>query len=89
MSALARRRPLPAWPARRPLRAWQQRALDALAVYDGEAFLASATPAAGKTTFGLRAAYELLEAGRVQRVAILAPTAHIARQWAADAARYG
>jgi len=89
VSALARRRPLPAWPARRPLRAWQQRALDALAVYDGEAFLASATPAAGKTTFGLRAAYELLEAGRVQRVAILAPTAHIARQWAADAARYG
>ena len=25
----------------------------------------------------------------MQRVAILAPTAHIARQWAADAARYG
>ena len=31
----------------------------------------------------------MLAAGRVQRVAILAPTAHIARQWAADAARYG
>ena len=57
--------------------------------HDGEAFLASATPAAGKTTFGLRVAYELLASGRVQRVAILAPTAHIARQWAADAARYG
>ena len=89
MSAVARRRVLPAWPARRPLRAWQQRALDALAAHDGEAFLASATPAAGKTTFGLRVAYELLSAGRIQRVAILAPTAHIARQWAADAARYG
>ncbi|MBS1868916.1 MAG: DEAD/DEAH box helicase family protein [Actinobacteria bacterium] len=85
----ARKRSLPPWPARRPLRAWQQRALDALAAHDGEAFLASATPAAGKTTFGLRVAYELLNAGRVQRVAILAPTAHIARQWAADAARYG
>lgn len=85
----ARSRSLPPWPARRPLRAWQQRALDALRTHDGEAFLASATPAAGKTTFGLRVAYELLSAGRVQRVAILAPTAHIARQWAADAARYG
>ena len=89
MSAVARRNPLPPWPARRPLRAWQQTALDALGTHDGEAFLASATPAAGKTTFGLRVAYELLQSGRVQRVAILAPTAHIARQWAADAARYG
>jgi superfamily II DNA or RNA helicase len=89
VSAVARRRALPPWPARRPLRAWQQRALDALAAHRGEAFLASATPAAGKTTFGLRVAYELLSAGDVQRVAILAPTAHIARQWAADAARYG
>ena len=87
--AAPRRRSLPPWPARRPLRAWQQQALEALADHDGEAFLASATPAAGKTTFGLRVAYELLQAGRVQRVAILAPTAHIARQWAADAARYG
>jgi superfamily II DNA or RNA helicase len=89
VSAVARSRSLPPWPARRPLRAWQQRALEALSEHDGEAFLASATPAAGKTTFGLRVAYELLNAGRVQRVAILAPTAHIARQWAADAARYG
>ena len=89
MSAVVRSKSLPPWPARRPLRAWQQRALDALGAHDGEAFLASATPAAGKTTFGLRVAYELLQRGRVQRVAILAPTAHIARQWAADAARYG
>ncbi|HXE45471.1 MAG TPA: DEAD/DEAH box helicase family protein [Conexibacter sp.] len=89
MSAVARSQTLPPWPARRPLRAWQQRALEALGAHDGEAFLASATPAAGKTTFGMRVAYELLQSGRVQRVAILAPTAHIARQWAADAARYG
>jgi superfamily II DNA or RNA helicase len=80
---------LPPWPAGRPLRAWQERALAALAGHEGEAFLASATPAAGKTTFGLRVAHELLAAGRVERVAILAPTAHICRQWAADAARYG
>jgi superfamily II DNA or RNA helicase len=82
-------RALPPWPAARPLRAWQERALAALAAHDGEAFLASATPAAGKTTFGLRVAYDLLASGRVSRVAILAPTTHICRQWAADAARYG
>jgi superfamily II DNA or RNA helicase len=80
---------LPPWPAGRPLRAWQEHALTALAAHDGPAFLASATPAAGKTTFGLRVAYDLLAARRIARVAILAPTAHICRQWAADAARYG
>ena len=55
----------------------------------GDAFLASATPAAGKTTFGLRVAHQMLEEGRVGRVAVIAPTTHICRQWAADAARYG
>jgi superfamily II DNA or RNA helicase len=79
----------PPWPPGRPLRAWQERAREALAAHKGEAFLASATPAAGKTTFGLRVAHELLCSGRVGRVAILAPTTHICRQWAADAARYG
>jgi len=54
-----------------------------------EAFLASATPAAGKTTFGLRVAHDLLATGRVGRVVVVAPTTHICRQWAADAARYG
>jgi superfamily II DNA or RNA helicase len=86
-AATARR--LPPWPAGRPLRAWQETALASLTGHAGEAFLASATPAAGKTTFGLRVAYELLSAGRIARVAILAPTAHICRQWATDAARYG
>ena len=55
----------------------------------GDAFLASATPAAGKTTFGLHVAHRMLAEGRVARVAVAAPTTHIARQWAADAARYG
>jgi superfamily II DNA or RNA helicase len=82
-------RPLPPWPADRPLRAWQKAALAALARHDGDAFLASATPAAGKTTFGLRVAHQLLSEGRVARVVVVAPTTHICRQWAADAARYG
>ena len=55
----------------------------------GDAFLASATPAAGKTTFGLHVAHRMLSEGRVARVVVAAPTTHIARQWAADAARYG
>ena len=84
-----RGRALPAWPAVRPLRAWQHQALNAWRAHSGEAFLASATPAAGKTTFGLRAAYEALASGRVQRVVVAAPTTHICRQWALDAARYG
>ena len=53
------------------------------------AFLASATPAAGKTTFGLHVAHRMLSEGRVARVCVVAPTTHICRQWAADAARYG
>jgi len=82
-------RPLPAWPADRPLRAWQAEALDLLLGEPEGSFLASATPAAGKTTFGLRVAHELLRRGLVGRVAIAAPTTHICRQWASDAARYG
>ena len=56
---------------------------------DGDNFLASATPAAGKTTFGLHVAHRMLAEGRVARVVVVAPTTHICRQWALDAARYG
>ncbi len=52
-------------------------------------FLASATPAAGKTTFGLHIAHRMLSAKFVSRVVVAGPTTHICRQWAADAARYG
>jgi superfamily II DNA or RNA helicase len=83
------RRALPAWPTSRPLRAWQQAAAAAVAAHPGPSFLASATPAAGKTTFGLHVAHRMLAEGRVRRVAVVAPTTHICRQWAADAARYG
>ncbi len=88
-SASRRGRTLPAWPASRPLRAWQEAAVDAVFGHDGDSFLASATPAAGKTTFGLHVAYRMLVEGRVARVVVVAPTTHICRQWALDAARYG
>jgi superfamily II DNA or RNA helicase len=87
--ASRRRRTLPAWPEGRPLRAWQRSAVAAVAAHDGSSFLAAATPAAGKTTFGLHVAHRMLAEGRVARVAVVAPTTHICRQWALDAARYG
>src|SRR4051794_14732698 len=80
---------LPAWPAGRPLRAWQEEAVAAVLAHAQRSFLASATPAAGKTTFGLNVAHRMLAERRVARVCVVAPTTHIARQWAADAARYG
>ena len=85
----ARARSLPAWPGARPLRAWQQQATEAVRAHSGTSFLASATPAAGKTTFGLHIAHRMLRAGFVSRVVVAGPTTHICRQWAADAARYG
>ncbi|HEU4461949.1 MAG TPA: DEAD/DEAH box helicase family protein [Solirubrobacterales bacterium] len=85
----ARVRSLPAWPADRPLRSWQQEATEAVRAHSSSSFLASATPAAGKTTFGLHIAHRMLSAGFVSRVVVAGPTTHICRQWAADAARYG
>lgn len=85
----ARARSLPEWPAARPLRAWQKEATEAVRAHSGSSFLASATPAAGKTTFGLHIAHRMLRAGFVARVVVAGPTTHICRQWAADAARYG
>jgi superfamily II DNA or RNA helicase len=85
----ARGRSLPAWPDARPLRSWQQEATEAVRAHTAASFLASATPAAGKTTFGLHIAHRMLSAGFVSRVVVVGPTTHICRQWAADAARYG
>ena len=57
--------------------------------HSATSFLASATPAAGKTTFGLHIAHRMLSARFVSRVVVAGPTTHICRQWAADAGRYG
>ena len=45
-------------------------------------FLAVATPGAGKTTFALRIAVELMGAGVVEKVTIVCPTEHLKSQWA-------
>ncbi len=48
-----------------------------------------ATPGAGKTTFALRLATELLTDRTVDQVTVVAPTEHLKHQWSAAAARLG
>lgn len=78
-----------AWGTASKLRAWQQAALDAYLERSPRDFLAVATPGAGKTTYALRVATELLSAKVVQRVTVVAPTEHLKTQWADAAARVG
>jgi superfamily II DNA or RNA helicase len=72
------------------LRPWQSRAL---AAYEWAShkrdFLIEATPGAGKTILALTIAKRLLEAGEIQRVIVVCPTAHLRRQWANNAHRMG
>ena len=72
-----------------PLRAWQRAALVTYLRQQPRDFLAVATPGAGKTTFALRVASELLASGAVQAVTVVAPTEHLKTQWALAAARVG
>lgn len=78
-----------AWGTASKLRAWQAAALDSYNRHGPRDFLAVATPGAGKTTFALRVAAELLQARVVQRITIVAPTEHLKLQWAEAAARVG
>ncbi|MDL5350124.1 DEAD/DEAH box helicase [Microbacterium sp. zg-YB36] len=91
----------PSFPQRAPwgtaqrLRAWQAEALDQYFAMDGpdgagggpRDFLAAATPGAGKTTFALRLATELLRRRIIDRIVVVAPTEHLKTQWADAAAR--
>jgi superfamily II DNA or RNA helicase len=52
-------------------------------------FLISAAPGAGKTHPSLVFAAQELKAGRARRVAVIAPTTPLTRQWAQAAARVG
>jgi superfamily II DNA or RNA helicase len=85
----------PSFPARAPwgtankLRAWQAEALDSYFEHEPRDFLAAATPGAGKTTFALRLAVELLARRTVERITVVAPTEHLKRQWAEAAERVG
>ncbi|HHT60398.1 DEAD/DEAH box helicase [Corynebacterium stationis] len=71
------------------LRAWQQAALDKFLATKPKDFMAVATPGAGKTTFALRVATELVDSRTVERVIVVVPTEHLKVQWSAAAARVG
>ena len=71
------------------LRSWQRKALVTYLRQRADDFLAVATPGAGKTTFALRVAAELLADGTVEAVTVVTPTEHLKSQWAAAAGRVG
>lgn len=78
-----------AWGTASRLRAWQAEALDDYLTRAPRDYLCVATPGAGKTTFALRVARELLDAREIRRVIIVTPTEHLKVQWADAAARVG
>ncbi|PZE28755.1 DEAD/DEAH box helicase [Curtobacterium sp. MCBD17_028] len=78
-----------AWGTASKLRAWQVEALTKYFETEPRDFLAAATPGAGKTTFALRLATELLARNTVDRIVVVAPTEHLKRQWADAADRVG
>jgi superfamily II DNA or RNA helicase len=81
--------PPPALESFPPLRAWQRKALVEYLRRRSDDFMAVATPGAGKTTFALRIAAELLADGTVEAVTVVCPTEHLKTQWAAAASRVG
>ncbi len=73
----------------RSLRSWQR---DAYCEYFRRAqrdFLLVATPGAGKTTFALTLAAELLARREVSAITVVTPTEHLKHQWAQSAHRLG
>jgi superfamily II DNA or RNA helicase len=71
------------------LRVWQQEAFDLYQRKQPSDFLTVATPGAGKTTFALTIAADLLARGVVERIVIVTPTDHLKTQWALAAAGIG
>ena len=78
-----------AWGTATKLRAWQSAAMDDYFARSPRDYLAVATPGAGKTTFALSVAAELLARREIERVTVVAPTEHLKTQWAAAAERAG
>jgi superfamily II DNA or RNA helicase len=66
----------------RSLRSWQRDAYDAYFRAQQRDFLLVATPGAGKTTFALTLAAELLARREVAAITVVTPTEHLKHQWA-------
>ncbi len=71
------------------LRGWQKDAYHEYFRLPRRDFLLVATPGAGKTTYALTVAAELLARREVMFLTIVTPTEHLKHQWAAAAARFG
>jgi superfamily II DNA or RNA helicase len=71
------------------LRAWQRDAYQTYFRNDQRDFLLVATPGAGKTTFALTIAAELLARREVAAITVVTPTEHLKHQWSHAAHRLG
>ena len=71
------------------LRGWQKDAYHEYFRTSRRDFLLVATPGAGKTTYALTVAAELLARREVASLTIVTPTEHLKHQWAQAAARFG
>ncbi|MDR7087577.1 superfamily II DNA or RNA helicase [Aeromicrobium panaciterrae] len=71
------------------LRVWQRDALELYQRTQPRDFLTVATPGAGKTTFALTIAADLMSRGIVERIVIVTPTDHLKTQWALAASGIG
>ncbi len=71
------------------LRGWQKDAYHEYFRLLRRDFLLVATPGAGKTTYALTVAAELLARREVAALTIVTPTEHLKHQWAQAAARFG
>ena len=72
-----------------PLRSWQRDAYHAYFRGDRRDFLLVATPGAGKTTFALSVAAELIARREISAITVVTPTEHLKHQWALAAHRLG
>ncbi|MDX6278130.1 MAG: hypothetical protein QOJ72_2258, partial [Nocardioidaceae bacterium] len=71
------------------LRVWQREAFELYRRAQPRDFLTVATPGAGKTTFALTIAADLMSRGIVERIVIVTPTDHLKTQWALAASGIG
>ena len=72
-----------------PLREWQQEALADYLRAEKRICTCHATPASGKTQYGLAIAVSLLKSGEVKQLVVLCHTKQIRQQWIAAAATVG
>jgi superfamily II DNA or RNA helicase len=71
------------------LRSWQNDAYQAYFRGDQRDFLLVATPGAGKTTFALTVAAELLARREIAAITVVTPTEHLKHQWSQAAHQLG